>query len=215
VHNALDEDFLRRAIASRYAHLPGGRFTVLMLASLRRYKGVPEFLALAASLAAEERIRFDLVLNESPETVERYRAERLLPANVALHPRTDDTARFYERASLVLNLSRPDQWVETFGMTILEALAFGVPVIAPPIGGPPELVRDGVEGFLVDSRDGARVRARVLELFGSASLASRMSAAGRARAAAFAPARFSTDIARVIASAKTGAGPAGGVDGPP
>ena len=44
-------------------------------------------------------------------------------------------------------------WIETFGMTILEAMAYGIPVIAPPIGGPKELIRDGREGRLIDSRN--------------------------------------------------------------
>jgi glycosyltransferase involved in cell wall biosynthesis len=50
-----------------------------------------------------------------------------------------------------LNLSRIDEWIETFGLTILEALAFGIPVIVPPVGGPSEIVFDGKEGFLISS----------------------------------------------------------------
>jgi glycosyltransferase involved in cell wall biosynthesis len=48
-----------------------------------------------------------------------------------------------------VNLSRPDEWVETFGLTIIEAMAFGIPSIVPTIGGPAELVEEGENGFKV------------------------------------------------------------------
>ena len=45
------------------------------------------------------------------------------------------------------------QWEEPFGLAVLEAMATGTPVIAYRRGGMPELVEDGVTGFLVDSED--------------------------------------------------------------
>ncbi len=43
----------------------------------------------------------------------------------------------------------PIQWEEPFGIVFVEALACGTPVISCPRGALPEIVRDGVEGFLV------------------------------------------------------------------
>ncbi|NJN77053.1 MAG: glycosyltransferase family 4 protein [Saprospiraceae bacterium] len=37
-------------------------------------------------------------------------------------------------------------------MTILEAMYYGIPCIVPPIGGPLELIDNGVQGFLIDQR---------------------------------------------------------------
>jgi glycosyltransferase involved in cell wall biosynthesis len=42
----------------------------------------------------------------------------------------------------------PVDWPEPFGLVVAEALACGTPVVATPRGGIPEIVRDGVEGFL-------------------------------------------------------------------
>ncbi len=42
------------------------------------------------------------------------------------------------------------RWVEAFGNVAIEALACGVPVIAYSRGGPAEIVRDGVTGFLIE-----------------------------------------------------------------
>ena len=50
----------------------------------------------------------------------------------------------------MLNLSIPSLWIETFGMTILEAMAYGIPSIVPNVGGPTELIIDGYNGYCID-----------------------------------------------------------------
>ncbi len=52
-------------------------------------------------------------------------------------------------------------FAEPFGLSVVEALATGTPVVAAALGSMPEIVRDGVTGFLVDSPDvvAAAVRA--------------------------------------------------------
>lgn len=199
VHNALDESFLARASESAYRHRRDGRFNVLMLASLRDYKGVPELVALAERLGGRPDICFDLVVNDDEAAIRRYFGSTAMPSNLTVHPRTDDPAAHYARASLVLNLSRPDQWVETFGLTLLEAMAFGVPVIAPPVGGPVELVDDGREGFLIDSRNGDALAQKVLQLADDEPLCLRISAAAHSRADRFSPAAFARALHEVLA----------------
>ena len=75
-------------------------------------------------------------------------------------------------------LLNPIRWPEPFGLVMIEALACGTPVIACPIGAAPEIVDDGVTGFLcadhdalveavgrVDELDRAACRAAVVERF--------------------------------------------------
>lgn len=185
VYNTLDQVFLARAGASRYHHRREGYFNVLMLASLRDYKGVPEFLALADRLSVHPDIRFNLVVNDDEAALRRYFATTTVPSNITIHPCTANPAAHYAQASLVVNLSRPDQWVETFGLTLLEAMAFGVPVIAPPVGGPTEIVAHGVEGYLVDSRDAEALFQAVINLYENKTLCQQMSERCRTRAAMF------------------------------
>ncbi len=72
----------------------------------------------------------------------------------------------------------PGSWPEPFGLVAIEALACGTPVIARRIGGLPEIIRDGIDGFFgddigqlafkvdgVDGLDRAAIRASVLERF--------------------------------------------------
>jgi glycosyltransferase involved in cell wall biosynthesis len=56
----------------------------------------------------------------------------------------------------------PIQWDEPFGIVFAEALACGTPVITCPRGAAPEIIRDGVEGFLIrDAEQGCRAVAQI------------------------------------------------------
>ncbi len=63
-----------------------------------------------------------------------------------------DKAEFLGRARAFLF---PIDWPEPFGLVMIEAMACGTPVIAYPCGAVPEVVEDGVTGFIVDNEDAA------------------------------------------------------------
>jgi len=201
IPNPISPALMQRAQTPAEQH-PEQPFTVLMLASLRPYKGVSEFMQLAASLKHRDDIRFNLVLNEDPNEVAIFSRRHSSANNVTLHARTDDPATFYESADLLLNLSRVDQWIETFGLTLAEAMAFGIPVIAPPIGGPAEIVTEGQEGHLIDSRDGDALQAAVLSLVDDRERASAMSSAARKRAKDFTFERYAEQLTSILALLK-------------
>ena len=69
-------------------------------------------------------------------------------------------------------------------MSILEAMATGLPIVAIDVGGIPEMVVEGETGFLVPARDTAAFGERLARLAGDPDLRARMGAAGRARAQA-------------------------------
>ncbi len=70
---------------------------------------------------------------------------------------------------------------ETFGQTLQEAHAAGLPVVAPASGGPLDLVAPGLDGELYDPDDVDGLRAAVLGLHLDRSRAERMGSAGRLR----------------------------------
>jgi glycosyltransferase involved in cell wall biosynthesis len=76
----------------------------------------------------------------------------------------------------------PSEWYENCPMSVLEAMAYGKPVVASRIGGIPELVVDGETGLLFEAGDAAELQRQVSRLMGDASLRARMGAAGRIRA---------------------------------
>jgi glycosyltransferase involved in cell wall biosynthesis len=145
VYNALSEDFTEKALLHRPS--PNGSFNVLMLCSLRDYKGVREFWGLAAKIPSAN---FELVLNANLEEIEVFFGLQQKPSNLKLFSAQKNVHPFFRRAHLVLNLSHPDKWIETFGMTALEANSYSLPVIVPTVGGIAEIVDEGVNGFKID-----------------------------------------------------------------
>ena len=57
----------------------------------------------------------------------------------------------------------PIDWAEPFGIVLIEAMACGLPVIAYPLGSVPEIIQDGVSGFLVHNVEEAVAAVRNLE----------------------------------------------------
>ncbi len=150
VYNALSSYFTENADQLIKKAKTSTLFTVLMLCSLKGYKGVKEFVKVAEQL---ENIHFDLVINASSSAIETYFAGHKNPPNLSVYSNQTNVHPFYQKAHIVMNLSHPEQWIETFGMTLLEGMYYGLPCIAPPIGGPAEIIENNKDGFLIDQRN--------------------------------------------------------------
>lgn len=194
VYNALAPEFmegLKGVDVKDSAH----KRTILMVASLRRFKGVYEFAELAKRLPA---YRFELVLNAAEREVASFTDETGNIPNLTVYPTQTDLHPFYGRARLLMQLSHPDSCVETFGLTILEAMVYGVPAIVPNAGGPMELVGDGVNGFVVNPLDLDTVTARIEELLGDEAMYSKFSEAALSKSRSFSESKMIEAIEKYI-----------------
>ena len=72
-------------------------------------------------------------------------------------------------------------WREAFGRIVIEGMAMHLPVLATQRGGPAEIVRDGVDGFLLEPRTPALWARRAGELLADSEHLRQMGAAGRRR----------------------------------
>jgi glycogen(starch) synthase len=75
--------------------------------------------------------------------------------------------------------------VEPFGIVVLEALRAGCPAVVSVHGGATEIVRDGIDGLVVDPLDADALARAIHRLLAEPELSSRLRRAGRSRAAAF------------------------------
>lgn len=190
VYNALPDEFVAKALCQP-GKKPSTPFTILMACSLKKYKGVHEFVACAGRLSG---FRFVLVLNASPAAIRDFFRKLSMPSNLELVPAQQDLHPYYQASDVVMNLSRPGEWVETFGMTVLEAMYYRKPVIVPPVGGVIELVTDEVEGYRVDSASLDELCNRLEMLAGCQDLYRSLSLQAFKKAKQFTRTRFESAI---------------------
>lgn len=90
--------------------------------------------------------------------------------------------------------------IEGMPLVILEAMASGLPVITTA-NGPGDIVRDGVDGFIVPIRDSNAIAERLEYLRANPAIRLEMGRAARARALEFTWDRYCTNVAKVVLGA--------------
>ena len=152
LHNAIENSF--KTTADTNKTLKNEVNHILMISSLKEYKGVFEFVKIARNIPECE---FTMVLNASKPEIHEFFKNIYLPQNLILVDRQSNVHPYYASADLVLNLSDKKRWVETFGLTVLEGMAYGNPAIVPTLGGVTELVDNGKNGFLIDGKNTSKI----------------------------------------------------------
>lgn len=167
VPNAIEETFIAKLNPCPERAFEEKR--ILMLGSLKIYKGTLEFIELARRLP---QYNFELVMNDTQENIDTFLQNNNIKTskNLSLFPRQQDVTPFYNRASIVLNLSNKFLFIETFGLTVLEAMSAGLPVIVPTVGGVAEMVTDGENGFKIDIQDLAYIAEKIEKLLSNQEL---------------------------------------------
>jgi L-malate glycosyltransferase len=175
IYNAIENTFLEKA--AHYQHT-GIHTHVLMVCSLKAYKGVFEYVQLANALP---HYSFRLVMNATRAEIDTFFSNTIVPDNLEIFTAQSNMHLFYQWATVVLNLSRPNEWVETFGLTILEAMAYGLPTIVPPVGGITELVLEGENGYKVDCRESNQLKNTLTSIFSQQELYALLASNARKR----------------------------------
>ena len=98
----------------------------------------------------------------------------------------------------MLNLSDVNLWVETFGLTILEGMAYKLPAIVPPVGGVIELVEENKNGFLIDSKDIAKISEKINLVFSNTKLYQEMQCCAFEKSKGFSEVRFEESILKIV-----------------
>jgi len=167
---------------------PSDRFDALVvhISNFRPVKRVWAVLDVFRRIRAGARIRLAMI-GDGPDRaeIERQVEHEGLAGVVEFVGERHDFMRWLSAADLMLLPSSQ----ESFGLAALEAMACEVPVVASRVGGLPEVVEEGVNGFLRPVGDVDGMAEAALRILSDSALAARMAEAARRTAVD----RFTTD----------------------
>src|SRR5713226_3015725 len=158
--------------------LPGG-LLIGVLAVLRPQKDHPTFLRAASVIAKlEPRAQFVLIGDGQDRKPLEALARQLGIAERVVFAGDQKNVPEWLTA---LDIAVLPSVAESLPNAVLEAMACSLPVVATRVGGVPEVVVDGVTGWLVPPRDPAAMAEKTLALIADPAARRAMGAAGRAR----------------------------------
>ena len=121
-------------------------------------------------------VRFELA-GEGPEMeniqalIKKYDLEKVF----ILRGFMNNIASFYQGLDLYINTSLH----EGIPISILEAMAYSLPIVAINVGGNKEILEDGVQGYLISSRDPVDIAEKCVRILENPSLKQKMGSAAR------------------------------------
>jgi len=160
--------------AADYA--PGGEKLLIHLSNFRPVKRVLDCVRILAEVRRSVGAHL-LMVGDGPERgpAEHLARELGVERHVSFLGKQNHVERLIPLAHVLLMPSE----LESFGLVALEAMACGVVPVATRVGGVPELITDGEDGFLEPVGDIAAQAARVVQLLTDDTLHYRMAKTGR------------------------------------
>jgi glycosyltransferase involved in cell wall biosynthesis len=153
IHTGVTLPYLRPA-----RHKKTDDFVIGHMGAFTAEKGQDVLIGAAKELRASlPRVKF-ILAGEGTRLAELKRGA---PPNVSFPGFVEDHAGFYSKLDLFVMPSRSEAW----GLAALEAMAFGVPVVASDIGGLREIVEHGQSGWLVPAGDSSALAAAILSAY--------------------------------------------------
>ncbi len=149
------------------------------LSNFRPVKRVPDVIDVFALVRREIPAKL-LMIGDGPErTVAEWLVrDKGLSRDVIFLGKQNQVQDLLNCADVLLLPSE----IESFGLAALEGMASGVPAVCSRVGGLPEVIRDGVDGFLVTPHDVHAMAARALEILTDPAKREAMGRAARQQA---------------------------------
>jgi len=140
---------------------PGGEPILMHLSNFRPVKRVTDVIEIFAQVRAKLPTKLVLI-GDGPErgAAEYLVRKKRLQKDVFFLGKQNNV---YEKLSSADLFLLPSQ-LESFGLAALEAMACEVPVIASNVGGLPEVIEDGLDGFLVEPGDVKTAAHRAIDI---------------------------------------------------
>jgi N-acetyl-alpha-D-glucosaminyl L-malate synthase BshA len=178
IYNFIDTNrFTRREdpqLLRMYA--PNDERIITYISNFRKIKNIPHLIDVFRIISSKIPTRL-LMIGDGPEMnrIESLVKEYDLTSKVTFLGEVNYTVPLLSISDLLLLTS----YMESFGLTVLEAMSCEVAVITTNVGGLPEVVEDGVCGFLVEAGDIEGMANKAIEILKDKERRRRMGRAGR------------------------------------
>lgn len=163
IHNFIDTDVFKPICNEQFKNhvSPNGEKILVHTSNFRQVKRVPDTIKILKEVQKKIPTRLVLV-GDGPERSECERLARELGVHkdVLFLGKQDGLAEILSSADLFLMPSQS----ESFGLSALEAMACGIPVVSTSVGGLPELVRHNETGFIAEIGDIDRMAKYAVDL---------------------------------------------------
>ncbi|WP_349407551.1 N-acetyl-alpha-D-glucosaminyl L-malate synthase BshA [Pseudalkalibacillus sp. SCS-8] len=164
IHNFIDESVYYKKSSSNLREEYGiteDEKVIIHVSNFRGVKRVPDVVKTFHTIRKELPAKL-LLIGDGPELTVACRLTRELGIedDVLFLGKQDNIAELFSISDLKLLLSEK----ESFGLVLLEAMACGVPVVGTNIGGIPEVIEDGVTGFICEVGDLEDISSKALDI---------------------------------------------------
>jgi len=160
-------------------------FLVSHASNLRRVKRIPDLLEIIAASRHKKNIKLLIVAGSSFSPYQPLVIKYKLEKNIIIKERLLDIENYIHASDLGIYTSDK----ESFGLAILEAMSYGIPVLATRAGGAPEVVEDKKSGLLYPVGDIKGFTKGLDEFFENKALAKQFGERGKI----IAKTKFSTE----------------------
>jgi len=183
IYNAIDtvrwrEPIDRKEVRSRLG-LTDDRPLVVCTSRAQSYKGIGSYMEALHRISAQRSL-LAVHCGDGPELeFFRGRAREMSDDRIRLLGAREDYRDLVRAADLVVV---PPHWAEAFGLTVVEAMAAGRPLVATSVGAIPELAEDGEQALLVEAGNVEQLNRAIVRLLDDRRLAGQLAAAAQRRA---------------------------------
>lgn len=170
-----------KAKRRREAGIPEDAVVLLTASRLVAWKGLAELIDACLDLGTPPRPIELLITGDGPLKQTLMRKAEEAPSNLRIRflGEQREMAPLFQLADI---LAHVPQHPDPFPRAVIEGMAAGLPVVATPLGGIPEAVNDGREGFLVPPKNRAALSAALARLVAESDLRHTLGYRGRLRA---------------------------------
>lgn len=159
--------------------LPDGAQIILMLAVYEPRKGHEFIIRVMQEVVASIPDAYLLICgdgtDEEMQAVKSLRSASFVGSHILLQDHQQDIGNLMKQVRMLV---MPSQSHESFGYTVVEAMACSLPVVVTDVGGLPEVVEDGVTGFVVPREDVKGFAEKIVRLLGDDVLRQHMGQMG-------------------------------------